>query len=285
MEYDNEFISEYNRKTTDYGNGMVEIVKYYEPKYRIKGFTRGKQNSRVPEISDEAQEIRTKNQVFAIRRKIKGYAFANMESFKWFVTFTLDPKKTDRMDYEDSKSKLLKWCRLMRDRYGKFDYIIVPELHKSGAVHFHALLGDIPAQFIKAVHPSSNLPLLRNDRQIYNLQDWEYGFSDCELISEPLKVSSYITKYVTKSLINDKTMYQKKRYFVNKGLAKPEVSFEMADNKDLDKLIPNYGIVKTDLDGNNVIALGIYKLEICNDTGLLEQVDSEYTIKAKAEME
>ena len=37
----------------------------------------------------------------------------------------------------------------MRDRHGQFSYLLIPELHKSGAVHFHGLLGNVPADFVE----------------------------------------------------------------------------------------------------------------------------------------
>ncbi len=140
----------YNRRTTDYGNGKIEIVSYYFPRPRY--IERGKPPSdREAETTDKAQEGRTHKQIHAIRRRIKGYAFSN--DFRWFVTLTFNPEKVDSFDYETAKTTLLKWCRKMRDRHEKFDYLIIPELHKSGAVHFHGLLGDIPNCFKEAANP------------------------------------------------------------------------------------------------------------------------------------
>ncbi len=68
--------------------------------------------------------------MFSIKRKIRHYILAN--DFKYFVTLTIDPKKRDSLDYEIAKQTLLKWCRAQRKTKGKFDYIFVPEFHKSG---------------------------------------------------------------------------------------------------------------------------------------------------------
>lgn len=97
----------YNRRITDYGNGKIEIAAYHCPRSRHMGSSR-KPSGREAETSDKAQEERTKRQVYAIRRRIKGYAFSN--NFRWFVTLTFNPEKVDNSDYETAKNTLLKWC-------------------------------------------------------------------------------------------------------------------------------------------------------------------------------
>ena len=270
----------YNRRTTDYGNGRIEVAAYHPPRLRRMGGVR-KPSGREAETSDKAQEARTKSQIYAIRRRIKGYALSN--NFCWFVTLTFDPEKIDSSDYETAKNTLLKWCRWMRDSYGQFGYLMIPELHKSGAVHFHGLLGDIPADFAKAVSPKTGELLTRHGRQVYNLADWKYGFSDCERIESPEKAASYITKYVTSALLTDKKMYNKKRYFNSQGLAKPVIAYGMSDNTDLGSFTPNFGVIETGVDGRNTIDIGIYNLEADPETGTLTQTDTSYFITAKAE--
>lgn len=112
---------EYNRRTTDYGNGRMEIAVYHCPRSRYTGSGRTP-SCREAETSDEAQEERTRRQVYAIRRRIRGYALSN--SFRWFVTLTFNPEQVDSSDYDTAKGTLLKWCRRMRDRYGQFGYLM-----------------------------------------------------------------------------------------------------------------------------------------------------------------
>lgn len=270
----------YNRRKTDFGNGMIEIAAYRSPRLRYMGSGRTS-SGRSVETSDKAQEARTRQQIYAIKRRIKGYAFAN--SFRWFVTFTFNQEKVNSFDYETAKETLLKWCRRMRDRYRQFDYLMIPELHKSGAVHFHGLLGDIPACFVAATNPKTGAIIIRHGRQVYNLTDWEYGFSDCEEIESQERAALYITKYVTTALLTDKTMYNKKRYFNSQGLAKPAVTFDMSDNTDLDGFIPNFGVVETDEDDTNHLNIGVYNLREDPETGVLAQTDTNYLIMAKKE--
>lgn len=275
-----ECMGEYNRKTTDYGNGIIEITTYHKPKQKYTMDTTARVLlSSNSVLSDKEQERRTKKQLYAIRRQIKGYALAN--DFKWFVTLTYNPQKINSSDYQVAKSTLSKWCRWMRDKYKKFDYLLVPELHKSGAVHFHGLLGDIPANFVEAVNPKTGNPVIRSERQVYNLADWKYGFSDCEKIESPQKAASYITKYITTALLTDKEMYKKKRYFNSQELKKPNITYGMEYNAVLGHLTPNFGVVSTDDTGRNILDVGIYKFTK-NENGALVQEDTDYLIIAKS---
>ena len=276
-----DYFEEYNRKTVDFGNGRIEVVAYHSPQLKYLGNNRRSAlPTKKPVLSDEAQEERTRKQVYAIRRRIKWYALSN--DFRWFVTLTFDPEKIDSFNFEIAKKAILKWCRLMRDRYKRFDYIIIPELHQSGAVHFHGLLGDVSANFVEATHPRTGKPLVRHDRQVYNLTDWEYGFSDCEQIESPERAASYITKYVTTALLTNKEMYNKKRYFNSQGLHKPDVSYAMEDNEELKDFTPNFGVIDTDSTGKNFIDKGIYNLNRDSETGEFTQSDTDYLLIAKS---
>lgn len=88
---------------------------------------------------------------------------------------------------------------------------------------------------------------------------------------------------MTAALLTDKKMYNKKRYFNSQGLAKPDVTFGMNDNTDLDSFTPNFGVIETDEDGRNVIETGIYNLTADLETGALSQTDTDYLITTKKE--
>lgn len=81
--------------------------------------------------------------------------------------------------------------------------------------------------------------------------------------------------------MTDKEMFRKKRYFNSKGLKKPKIDYINAETDNLKKFIPNFGIVETDENGNNVLDKVIYKLEQ-DSTGQLVQKTNDYLIKAKS---
>lgn len=73
-------------------------------------------------------------------------------------------------------------------------YLLVPELHKSGRIHFHALMcGNLT--LVESGHYDKAL------RTIYNVIDWKYGFTTAVKIDGCYEaMCKYITKYITKDL-------------------------------------------------------------------------------------
>lgn len=277
---ENEKYETYNTKVTDFGT-YREITHFHNSQVRKaksdehKG---GRNENSI--ISDEAQEERTKAQHYKIKRKIRHYILAN--DFQFFVTFTIDPQKGNSLDYDTSKSILLKWCEIQRKIKGKFSYIFIPEFHKSGRVHFHGVLGNCNFDLIEAVHPKTGKALKRNGRQVYNLPAWKYGFTDVEMIEDKERTSSYMTKYVTKELMSNKEMFGKKRYFPSRGLKVPEITFENRTSDEFQDLTPNYGIIVKDDTRENVLERAIYKQVIDFETGEVLQLDTESLIKFKS---
>lgn len=101
--------------------------------------------------SDEDAILYETNQERSLRRTkkaIKDYVLMN--DFEWFVTFTF---ADDRHNDERSRKRFATWLRNQRKRNGKFRYIIVAERHKSGALHFHGLLGGYEGKLVHAINP------------------------------------------------------------------------------------------------------------------------------------
>ena len=63
---------------------------------------------------------------------------ALLNSFGFFFTWTLDPKKINRHDADEVKRAVMNCLKNLVKRKG-FSYVLVPELHKDGAIHFHGL--------------------------------------------------------------------------------------------------------------------------------------------------
>ena len=124
--------------------------------------------------------------------KIFDIAFMNADLWQYMVTLTLDKDKIDRYDKKEINKKLKKWLGHLVER-NNVNYLIIPELHKDGAIHFHGLIsGNLKLEFSNHYD--------NNNRLIYNLLNWKYGFSTCvPLDDNKVAVCKYITKYVTKS--------------------------------------------------------------------------------------
>ena len=85
-----------------------------------------------------------------------------------------------------------------------FIYLIIFEKHKDGAYHLHGLLGGL------------GLDLYKNNNGYLSLYDFEeLGFNSLSVIKDKIKVSSYITKYITKDFVKTSSGYS---YFHSKDL-------------------------------------------------------------------
>lgn len=191
----------------------------------------------------ERKEPPTKDNVLrAVRRakaKMRDYCYST--PFKWFVTLTLDRAKIDRYDVPEIVRKMNQWCSDQVKRHG-LTYVLVPELHRDGAVHFHGFFNDvleavdsgtvIPAAGGRPIVPQSPAhrdKLLQDGGHIvYNLPAWKLGFTTAiALYGDYRKAVGYVLKYVGKALSADGTPRKigGRWYYSGGELRRPDVSY------------------------------------------------------------
>ena len=127
-----------------------------------------------------------------------------------FLTFTVDPQKYNSHSYPQIVDYLSTWLANRVRRHG-LKYILVPERHKSGAIHFHGITNRDGLKLVssgywkveKYILPFEKIKksLQPKAQEIFNVKDLALGFStaiqiDGENAQE--KVSKYIWKYMTK---------------------------------------------------------------------------------------
>lgn len=178
-------ISRYNSCIKVYPHGRIKTTTFNYPVYNPHGLHSVKCKR---DIYSKTHNI-TRNDSLK-RAKDKIYDISSLNNFTHFVTLTLDSSKIDRYDYSVICKKLKKWLNNMSNRYDLV-YIIVPELHKDGAVHFHGLIkGNYKLVFSGKSYKG---------KEIYNLDNWHYGFTTCvELDNNIDSIAYYICKYITK---------------------------------------------------------------------------------------
>ena len=146
------------------------------------------------------------------RAKVRDIALSN--KFRWFVTLTLDKAKIDRYDKTAVVRTLNRWLdnRVRRDGLA---YVLVPERHKDGAIHFHGLFTDCLAYDDSGHTDSAGHP-------IYNLRDWTLGFSAAiEIYGDYPRAVSYVCKYIGKQ--GDKVAGR--WYYSGGKLAAPDIIY------------------------------------------------------------
>jgi len=221
----------YNVKIKRYIRGNVQLIAY--SRYNVLGVPSvNKDKKRVPvdySMLSTEDIIYRKSKCIrdSVNRSInKIYDIARANEWKWFVTLTFNPEKVDSFDYAACTKKLSKWLAKLKEKDKEMKYLVIPEKHKSGRYHFHALLSDCCN--IKFVESGK---LTDSGLTIYNIGNYKLGFTTAIEVYNSDGISKYICKYITKDLAS--TTKGKRRYWASKNVDKPkEEIFDM----DLQKL-------------------------------------------------
>lgn len=136
----------------------------------------------------------------------------------FFVTLTLDRQRINRYDPAAVVRKLNSFLSNHVQRHG-LQYVLVPEHHRDGAIHFHGFFNEA-------------LPVVdsgHRDRQghpVYNLPAWGWGFSTAiRLYGERAAAVAYCCKYVAKQ----QEKIGGRWYYSGGDLRRPEISWADVD--------------------------------------------------------
>lgn len=160
------------------------------------------------------------------RTKKKVYDYAKSNEWQWFVTFTFSPDKVNRYDYDECTKYLSKCFNNLKRSSPALSYLVVPEQHKDGAYHFHGLFSGINERqivwtgkyVVKRVRGLRS-KFVRTKEKIYKIGSYKLGWMTATKVREMEKVTSYITKYITKDMLNG--LHGRKRYWCSRNLVLP----------------------------------------------------------------
>lgn len=214
----------HNQRIKEYPQGFVEVLTSSRPVFREPGYEPASKWASEPRQRREAPSAaeddgrKAANVQRAVRRakqNLRDLALCN--EMKYFVTLTLDGAVIDRHDMAAITRRLNAWCSNMVQRAG-LAYILVPERHKDGAVHFHGFVNDavkvmdsgtvsLPGGG-KPRKPRSKVQrdewLANGGHIVYNLPDWPMGFTTAiELYGDPVAAVNYCCKYIGKQQAAD----------------------------------------------------------------------------------
>lgn len=160
--------------------------------------------------------------------KNKIYNISRSNIWEYFITLTFDREKVDSSNYEDICKRLTMFLNNIKKR-GSPDlkYLIVPELHKDKEhYHFHGLLSDCgEIKFLPSGHYT------KEGDKIYNVKDWKLGFTTATKVKDTQRVSSYITKYLSKDLCG--LLKNKKRYYTSQNINVTEGEYFLVDKDEI----------------------------------------------------
>lgn len=197
---------------------------------------------------------------------------ARCNRFAYFVTLTINPERANRYDAHALARRWRSWLDNRVRRRG-LRYVLVPELHKDGAIHYHGFFSAHGCDFV----PSGTYKLAgvkrprkpRNERQrdewiaacakpVYNIADWDLGFSTAiEITGNYDAAVGYCCKYIGKS--GEKI--GGRWYYSGGDLVRPSVDFVDVDYWQVRQLdgayavdIPNAGMGIVILRGDDGVS-------------------------------
>ena len=156
---------------------------------------------------------------------------AKCNPWEWFVTLTIDGSKHDRYDLKQYQKKLSKWINNRNSSRGcATKYLLIPEPHKDNAWHMHGLLQNIPLDELVPLTLQDNIPqhvkeLIASGREIYNWPAYAnaFGWVTLERIRDHDRCAAYLTKYITKELMESSIAMEHHTYYSSKGLQRARV--------------------------------------------------------------
>jgi len=171
---------------------------------------------------------------------------ANSNTWQWFVTFTFSDEKTKGKRLNDVvvKGIFKNWRTHFKRKLPNMKYLVVPEYHEKGGLHFHGLLGNVTAEDLKLLDSgkvcchwvskgfankayfentkSKNELNLTDGDTVFNCGAWRYGFSTITEVKSPEAVKMYIAKYIGKGKI-DPRFFNQKRFWASKNIERPYI--------------------------------------------------------------
>ena len=165
----------------------------------------------------------SENARFSSRNRLIELIKANPD-FCYFFTGTFDPKKWNSKNFQEIYKPLR---RFLQNKGIK--YILVAELHQSGAIHFHGVFNETVEPFLENFDLSKKLPkrirdgILKEDRKLFNFPSYakRFGWVSIEKIRNLDAVACYVSKYITKSFEDEKNRISYRRFFASKNLSRP----------------------------------------------------------------
>lgn len=191
-----------NKKLIVMGD-TIEYLKYEKPYF----YNRPPTSRKAFHYIDEKKKVdRRDDNLLQARKSLKRLIESNVNQYNQkslFVTFTF------ASNIDDPSVANPEWSAFAR-RFNTFlkfkaKYATVIEFQKRGAVHYHVLYFNIP--FI-------------SDLKLHLARIWALGFVKMNAIHNVKSISSYISKYLQKGMI-DKRLLHRKAYFTSRNLYKP----------------------------------------------------------------
>lgn len=194
----------------------IRIIVYPSPDGalgRVCVYSEKKYNEFIDRSRRDDSQFRLDESLW--RTKFLARELSMCNPWDYFCTFTFSPERVDRTDYKEVSHKLRVFFNNYRKRKSKdFRYMVVPESHTKDGIHFHGLVRGIrpqdlyvPDMILKRFDVndyesefSTELRWVPNTPGYLRWRDYTLGFMDLSPVRDHFRCSSYILKYITKSM-------------------------------------------------------------------------------------
>lgn len=215
----------YNTREKIYKNGLCKLKK---TSFNV---VKGKTCNNIKNGTSTLEELEKHEKRHLKEKKEKILDLAlNNDNWEYFVTLTFDDKEFPNNIYshEDALELLRKWIDNQKHQNKDMSYLMVAEFHKSGRLHFHGIFSNVPKWKLSlARNKKNNRKIIVNGTQIYNLDNYKLGFTTVSEVKYQDRVSSYISKYITKELMH---LRFKKAFWYSRNLEKPKIDYHYFDS-------------------------------------------------------
>lgn len=148
--------------------------------------------------------------------------------WQFFVTFTFSPKRVDRYNLDDVYRLVAVWLNHQRDLSPNLKYICVPEQHKDGAWHVHALIANFEGK-LRKLTLGDKLPArlrrrIKSGGETYVFPSWDKHVGWCTV--EPVRDSNRSATYIAKYLVKGSLPAGIRAYRVSRSCSRPEIVHE-----------------------------------------------------------
>lgn len=201
----------HNTKIKYYADGSVKFscsssAPYKDSDYVVSDNSTYCQSNIVHEVDEDTFVFRKlKYRSDSIRRsKDKVFDIVKMNDWDFFFTGTLSEDcGVDRYDVDEVCKKVNTFMYNLVKRGKVIRYILVPEYHKDGAVHYHGFIkSSNTLRLCFALNPHTGKVIRKGKKRhcIFNWLDWSFGHTTLmRCYGSVDNMSKYFCKYITKS--------------------------------------------------------------------------------------
>lgn len=222
----------------------------------------------VPQGEKQTHDQKLKASLSRSKSAVLELAYCN--SWDMFVTITFDKTKVvDRHNVQETMCNMRTWLNNYKKRHAKsLKYLLIPELHKDGAVHVHGLISGVPDEKFKLFSSYSEEEIIKNDwsklanEGYYNWLDLakKFGRNSCGKIKSHEAVSYYVTKYISKDMVSAVTERNLNTYYASQGLSRAEkVGIYDSEKVSVAKLKWDWQATSVDTETGELIETSTYK--------------------------